>query len=429
MMNFDRSSQRATLGAMAVCGLLLPLVGPAAAQARQDTPPPAAQTADPTTANTIKFVPQDVTDPDTNPNLLFNDIHFHLTNYLHEGLTSRELLEIMQDKVGRVAMFGIPLMQKWDYFINGDRRPGYYLETGAEMYYYSFIDALIAQQYLRLTEKEQERFDPFIVGFNPTDMNAKDHIRNVLLTFPNVFVGIGEFSVHKELVTPKVAGHAASLRNPALDDLMKFAESVGLLVILHCDINEIIPAKGGKPAHLDDLKALFARHPGTNIVYAHTGLGRFVGPTIDHVAILDELCKDDTLRHVYFDISWDEVAKWVVKEDGIIQAWAELLNRYPDRFLFGTDAVSPQTQEAYFKTFRAYEPLWNRLTPEASRAVRLDNYVRLVDSARQRVRTWEARNANKSEEFLPTTKPLALPKAASVGQEPAGSLEQPALTR
>ena len=40
-----------------------------------------------------------------------------------------------------------------------------------------------------------------ITGFNPADMYGVDHIRRVLKTFPGVFTGIGEFSIHKEFVS------------------------------------------------------------------------------------------------------------------------------------------------------------------------------------------------------------------------------------
>ena len=40
-----------------------------------------------------------------------------------------------------------------------------------------------------------------ITGFNPADMYAADHIRRVLQTFPGVFSGIGEFTIHKEFVS------------------------------------------------------------------------------------------------------------------------------------------------------------------------------------------------------------------------------------
>ena len=66
-----------------------------------------------------------------------------------------------------------------------------------------------------------------ITGFNPADMYAADHIRRVLQTFPGVFSGIGEFTIHKEFVSSKVAGETASLTNPALDRILDFAGEVG----------------------------------------------------------------------------------------------------------------------------------------------------------------------------------------------------------
>ena len=51
----------------------------------------------------------------------------------------------MGDKVGRVALFGIPLQQTVVAPSNsGDYAPTYYLETDAPLYYYSFTDAFIA---------------------------------------------------------------------------------------------------------------------------------------------------------------------------------------------------------------------------------------------------------------------------------------------
>ena len=76
-----------------------------------------------------------------------NDTHFHLTNYIQEGTDIHEFLKIMGTKVGRVALFGIPLQQDWSYQNSGDFAPTYYLATDAPLYYYSFTDAYIATAY------------------------------------------------------------------------------------------------------------------------------------------------------------------------------------------------------------------------------------------------------------------------------------------
>src|SRR5215475_7164356 len=101
---------------------------------------------------------------------LFNDTHFHLTNYVQEGVDIHDFLKIMGNKVGRVALFGIPLQQQWSYRVDADRAPTYYLNSDAPLYYYSFTDAWIAMAYKSLRPEQQARFDPMITGFNPADM-------------------------------------------------------------------------------------------------------------------------------------------------------------------------------------------------------------------------------------------------------------------
>src|SRR5678815_5814985 len=113
-----------------------------------------------------------------------NDSHFHLTNYIQEGTNIQDFLKIMGNKVGRVALFGIPLQQQWSSRVDGDHAPTYYLNTDAPLYYYSFTDAWIAMAYKSLTKEQQARFDPMITGFNPADMYATDHIKRVLKAFP-----------------------------------------------------------------------------------------------------------------------------------------------------------------------------------------------------------------------------------------------------
>jgi len=329
----------------------------------------------------------------------FNDSHFHLTNYIQQGIDVHDFLKIMGTRVHRSTLFGIPLQQQWSYGNSGDFAPTYYLQSDAPLYYYSFTDAYIASQYRSLTRDEQARFDPMITGFNPADMYAVDHIKRVLQVFPGVFTGIGEFSIHKEFVSSKVSGETASLTNPALDRILDLAAEVGLVVILHSDIDMPFAKTDAEPVYLTQMKALLKRHPKTTVIWAHIGLGRVVHPVRvsaeaaerdpRQIGIVEGMVGDPAFNHVSFDISWDEVAKYAVASPESIAATAAMLNRHPDRFLFGTDTVAPAGPAPYYAVFDMWAPVFQKLTPEASQKIRLGNYERIFDEGRRRVREWE----------------------------------------
>ena len=333
----------------------------------------------------------------------FYDSHFHLTNYVQQGIEVRDFLRIMGTRVGRSTLFGIPLQQQWSYANSGDFAPTYYLQSDAPLYYYSFTDAYIASVYRSLTPAEQARFDPMITGFNPADMYGVDHIRRVLQVFPGVFTGIGEFSIHKEFVSSKVSGETASLTNPALDRVLDFAAEAGLVVILHNDIDVPFAKQNTEPAYLTQMKALLKRHPRTNIIWAHVGLGRIVHPVEvsaeaaqrnpSQVELVESMLTDPALSHVNFDISWDEVANYAVATPESIARVSAMLNRYPTRFLFGTDTVAPASPAPYYAVFDIWAPVWKQLTPEASFNVRKGNYERMFNEGRRRVREWERAHA------------------------------------
>jgi predicted TIM-barrel fold metal-dependent hydrolase len=331
----------------------------------------------------------------------FDDSHFHLTNYVQEGISVDKFLEIMGNRVGRSTLFGIPLQQTWSYGNSGDFAPTYYLQSDAPLYYYSFTDAYIASVYLALPPEQRARFDPMITGFNPADMYGVDHIRRVLRAFPGVFSGIGEFSIHKEFVSSKVAGETASLTNPALDRILDLAAESGLQVLIHNDIDVPFAKPDTDPVYLTQMKAVLKRHPKASIIWAHIGLGRVVHPAQRSAAVeaaerspytmqlVEAILSDPAFAHVCFDISWDEVAKYIVASPEVTARAAAILNKYSDRFLFGTDNVAPKDPKAYYAVYEMYAPLWRQLTPEASRKVRMGNYERLFDEARRRVRAWE----------------------------------------
>jgi predicted TIM-barrel fold metal-dependent hydrolase len=172
-------------------------------------------------------------------------------------------------------------------------------------------------------------------------------------------------------------------------------------VLIHNDMDIPFAKPGTEPVYLTQMKKLLRRHPKTTIIWAHVGLGRVVHPVQasgtapagernpNQGVIVEKILSDPTLRHVYFDISWDEVAKYLLATPEATRRSAAMINRYPDRFLFGSDVVAPRDTTGYFAVFEMYRPLWALLTPEASEKVRKGNYERLFDAGRRRVRAWE----------------------------------------
>jgi predicted TIM-barrel fold metal-dependent hydrolase len=335
-----------------------------------------------------------ITNAQTTDKFLFNDSHLHLTNFIQEGTDIHDYLKIMGSVIGRSTIFGLPLQQMWSYRNTGDFAPIYYLQTDAPLYYYSFTDAHIAMAYRSLTPEQQARIDPMITGFNPADMYAADHIRRVLLSFPGVFSGVGEFSIHKEFVSSKVAGEVANLTNPALDRIFDFCAEAGLPVILHNDINMPFPKPDQEPYMLMQLKDLFERHPKTTIIWAHFGVGRIVRPLKEQALIAEKICTNPKLSHIYIDISWDEAAKYATSSPESIQRISAMINKYPDRFIFGTDCVAPASADAQLAVYKLWDPVWALLTPEAKTKVCKGNYERIFDKARKDVRAWEQANLN-----------------------------------
>ncbi len=152
------------------------------------------------------------------------------------------------------------------------------------------------------------------------------------------------------------------------------------------------PKADQAPWAIQQMGALFRRHPDAKIIWAHCGVGRVVRPIENQAALIEKALADPTLAHVYFDISWTEAAKYLVATPESIARAAALINKFPDRFLFGTDEVAPKDQASYLKIYDMYAPLFAQLTPEASEKLRKGNYERLFDEARMKVRAWEAKN-------------------------------------
>lgn len=364
-----------------------------------------------------------------------SDSHFHPTNYTQQGMTPLQMLKMM-DEVGihRSVMSPIPtdVMPCGSHGDHNHIPPeSYYVpakyanikpqeltaEIEQEISQSSHLmlnqqvdadTALFVDVNKTLNTAQRDRIDPMVTGLHLGSPLSPQALLFKLAAHKGVFTGVGEVTIHKELVESQYEGaRQANLTNnvQSFKNLVATAGVIGMPVVLHCDVDSTANQRAngrGKPEHLGNLKDLFASPEvrDTTLIWAHCGgVGRFVQKPIDHANNLRAILSDPEMKHINVDISWSRVARQIVFKTGAdgkdvpdhesVHAWASLINDHPDRFLFGSDALNPLAKETWAETGMLYKPLLEALTPEARIAVKTGNYERLLVGARDKVRTFE----------------------------------------
>jgi predicted TIM-barrel fold metal-dependent hydrolase len=217
-----------------------------------------------------------------------------------------------------------------------------------------------------------------------------------------------------------------SLYNPSLIDIFNMAAETGLVATLHNDIYEADVSHDGKilstssePHYLSGMKYLCKASPNANVIWAHTGLGRFVQPNQDHLHIVSDML--DSCPNWFVDISWDLVQQVIINpKPGMptLKDWAAFITKYQDRVLWGSDTVlyssnkingdevtkgKPISAEKYHEVVDVSDPLLDALDEDVAHKVRMTNYLKLFDAARINVRAWEKLHANDDVWNLPAS--------------------------
>jgi hypothetical protein len=343
---------------------------------------------------------------------LYNDAHFHIQDFKADGPPVPEILKMMDSHICRSTLMGLAVTVAHDPLIDGDFAPVYYTQTdGQVMYYNALQDVLVAHKYLALPEPERARVDPLMSAFNLKDARAGDYIKKMVHLYPGVWSGFGEIHFKKQEFSEKIAGGPPSLYSPSIDAIFDVIGEMGAVTVVHCDhdtpynlalrkepstmIHDTLP----KPQYLYPFKAFLKRHANATMIWAHfMGNGRNVQPYPEHWQYLDELLADPAFRHVYIDLSWGPIiAPNVIDTPEHLKMTADLIRKYPERFLYGSDQGATADWKLVQKSYEAWEPLWKELGPELTRQVAEENYIRIFDESRKNMRAWESAHPEKVE--------------------------------
>ena len=304
------------------------------------------------------------------------DGEVHILDFNQSGDPLEQLFGVMDASNVRGSwVMGVPLQKMWQE--HAPQRPRAYESDDAPVYYYSATDIIVANRIMGLPPEQRERLYPFICGFNPTDRNAINHIRLMLETYPGLWSGIGEVLTRHDALTRLTYGETARADHPALDEVYKLAADRCLPVLLHSNITS-----NREPdfIYLGEVERAVAAHPNTTFIWAHAGCAANIerrqhleGLEIQVERLLEKY------PNLSIMLSWTLVSSYLLDGEGSPQReWLELVSRYPQRFMVGSDIVGrfekiPPALEKV-RTFLSALPL------EVAEQVGSANALRMTDS-------------------------------------------------
>jgi predicted TIM-barrel fold metal-dependent hydrolase len=282
------------------------------------------------------------------------DAHLHFVDFVQETDGMHRLIACMdKSNIRKSVVFGIPVIKKWDYF--EPKRPRYYLDDETKCYYFSATDFILAREYETLADEARRRIAPLLCGFNPTDRNAIDYVERMFDQFP-FWRGIGELLLRHDDLTHLTQEEVARINHPACFPLYEFCAGKNVPVLVHQNSSSIGDDEGF--LYLPEFEHVLKNFPSTQFVWAHCGISRRIYHD-RYPEVLDALLRK--YKNLSADISWiiyDEVicngsAKHTPRKE-----WVDLIRKFPDRFLIGTDLcgrfdVMGKAVSRYNSLFRA----------------------------------------------------------------------------
>ncbi|MDO5574212.1 MAG: TatD family hydrolase [bacterium] len=299
----------------------------------------------------------------------FVDSHLHYLDFTQKTDGFEKLVEKMDEaNVDSAVIFGMGMSKKWD--ASAPEAPKYYLSNDSAAYYFTGTDYIMLEQLSQASEEIQDRFYPFICGVNPTDLYAADYLEQLLELYPNQIKGIGEVMSHHDDLTALTGGETPRADHPAMLKIYDLAAEYDLPVLIH---HNIAGSYMDEPIYLEEMKNALKYNRDVNIIWAHAGISRRVELS-NLTEITDQMLKDNP--NLYYDISWVVYDDYIAKDDASLDEWAALIEKYPDRFMIGSDKVGHW--DTYPEEITKYYPLLERLSTETATKLCSDNILVLI---------------------------------------------------
>lgn len=314
--------------------------------------------------------------PKMAPHYDIADSHLHFLDFIEKTDGFPALIEAMDASgVSQAVVFGMGIAKQWDD--SSKNPPSSYLSNDSRCYYYSGTDFILAEELLSQPKEIRERFHPFCCGVNGNDRYAADHIRKLLKLYPNFWAGIGELISRHDDLSALTYGEPPHCNSPAFKEIYDLGAEIGLPVLIHHDITAPDTAD---VIYLEELEEALAHNRNCKIIWAHVG----ISPRIELqnlTKIADKLLANN--NNLWIDISWVVYDFYIQDKfpnnyfDGdTIDDWTKLIEKYPDRFMVGTDKAGHW--DSYPGEIFKYYDLLSRLQPVTAAKLCKKNILSLI---------------------------------------------------
>jgi len=304
----------------------------------------------------------------------WTDAHLHYVDFMQDSEGAQAMIAAMDEAgVERAWVFGLPVMKKWQ--AEAPRRPRYYLGDEAPLYYYSATDDIVAQAVLSLSKQQQARLQPFISGFNPTDMHAAEQVEHLIERYPGLWQGVGEILTRHDQLTALTEGETPRANHPALMKVYAMAGRYDLPVLLHSNLTSL---REETPIYLGELEEALSEHPETCFLLAHAGTSGGVEERQAPLGTLPPILRALLSRYgnLYIDLSWSVKDHYLIDDGVPSEEWLALIREFPDRFTLGTDLVGHF--DSMERVLGEYEPLLEALPKKVAEQLSHGNADALV---------------------------------------------------
>lgn len=305
----------------------------------------------------------------------YSDAHLHYVDFFQETEGMPALLKAMdQAGIDQSMISGVSVAKKWHE--DEPKRPRYYAGDDADAYWYSATDIYVAAALEKLPPEQRKRFHPFLTGFNPVDKNALSHIERMLELYPGLWQGIGEVFTRHDDLTALTSGDTPRANNEAMTRIYYLAAERDLPVLVHSNITS---KRERNPLYLAEIEEPLRNHPHTRFIWAHAGASKEIHrhqTQMDFLLpVLERLLSD--YPNLYIDLSWSVLEPYLLDEAGKPRkAWVALVERYPERFMLGSDVVG--RFGSLGEEMRGFDPFLDALPEEVARKVARENFLAVL---------------------------------------------------